>query len=261
GSVHRVPTSRLLEQLFAPHPAFRLLQVELVDARDEAVQAAMGLAHLALHGLPLVEAAPGLFREHGHVALLAIALRAHFPGALIREGLFAVQLVASLQELRPTIRGFFEAKSALDPDLAQAVDLAAEGFHSLEDGGEIHAAGRRPCHDGRLLGLVCLETGAEGSHLALDRLFPRNDLGHPALEGAQFLARRRRLSRELTSLDLEGVEMTEHALRLTPRRFEIFLAGETCGLLGMHGDLEHLLTSPQRLDLALEDVEPALLLL
>src|SRR5262249_57812175 len=62
-------------------------------------------------------------------------------------------------------------------------------------------------------------------------------------------------------VDLWGVEMTEHALRLTPRRFEIFLAGETCGLLGMHGDLEHLLTSPQRLDLALEDVEPALLLL
>src|SRR5215510_8294602 len=221
----------------------------------------MDLTHLALHGLPLVEAAPVLFRERGHVALLAIALRAHFPGALIGEGLFAAQLLAPLQELCPAIRGLFEAESALDPDLAQAVDLAAEGFHSLEDGGEIHAAGRRPRHDGRLLGLVRLETGAEGSHLSLDRLFPRGDLGHSPLEGAEFLARRRRLSRELTFLDLQGVEMTKHALRLTLPRFEILLAGETGGLLGVHGNLEHFLTAPQRFDLALDDVEPALVLL
>jgi len=93
--------------------------------------------------------------------------------------------------------------------------------------------------------LVRLENGAEGSHLTLDRLFPRGDLGHPAFEGVQFLVRRRRLAPELTSFDLEGVEMTEHALRLTPRRFEILLAGETRGLLGVHGDLEHLLTAPQ----------------
>src|SRR5262249_59792659 len=75
GTVYGVATSRLLKKLLAAHAALGLLQVELVDARHEAVQGAVSLAQLVLHGLSLIEAAPMLLRQHRPVPLPAIALR------------------------------------------------------------------------------------------------------------------------------------------------------------------------------------------
>src|SRR5437773_9525196 len=84
--------ARFLEQLLAPHPTFRLTEIELVDARDEAVEVPMGFPHLAFRRLPLVKAPRMFLGENRHIPLLPIALGSSFARAIDGAGLLAAQL-------------------------------------------------------------------------------------------------------------------------------------------------------------------------
>src|SRR5213594_3980299 len=132
--------ARFLEQLLAPHPTFRLPEIELVDARDQAVEVPMGLPHLAFRRLPLVEAPCMFLGEDGHVPLLPIALGPDFARAIVGPSLLAAQLLAPLQELPPAVRSLLEPDSTLDADLAETVDFAPQRLHALEHRGELDAA-------------------------------------------------------------------------------------------------------------------------
>src|SRR5262245_29756610 len=245
GALDGVAAAGILEQLFPSHAHFRLPEAGPVDARAPGIRRAVGPAHLPFLRLPVVEAPAVLFGEHSHVTLLGVALRAHLARALVRAGLLAAEILAPLEELRAPARCLLEARSALVPDLAQAVDLPAQGLDALEHRGEVDTAGRDLADNGRLACLIGFEAAPEGRHLPLDIALARRHLGHPRLESLELLARGGRLRDELPPFRPQRLEVAPYPIGLAPGRLDVLLAGETRGLLRMDGYLQHLLAGPE----------------
>src|SRR3990170_6438910 len=259
--VHGMAAAGLLEELLAPDAPFRLLQVQLVDPRDQAVQPPLRLTELVLRRLPLVEAPPVLLREHGDIPLLAVALRADFAGPLIGPALLPREVLPPVEDLGAAAPGLLETRPELDLELAQAVDLASERLDALENGGEIDTTGRHSDHDGRLASLVGLEALPQRRHLPLDVRLATRNLRQPPVQRLELARRRRRLARELAFLGLECFEMAQHALGLAAGGLDILLVAQPGRLLSVDGDLQNLLAPPQRSDLAVERMESPLGLL
>src|SRR5882724_1553107 len=259
-ALHRVTAAGLLEELFAPDPTFCLFEIQLVDARDQAVEITVGLPHSALDRLPLVETPRVFLGEHRHIPLFAIALGSDFTRALVSASLLATQLLATLEKLRPSVRRFLEASAAFHAYLAQAVDFASQRFHAFQHRGEIDTACCGVGDDGRLLHLIGLEPGPKRRHLPLDVAFARGDEGHAVFESLELPSGRARLTLQLATFRLEGFQMPPHSFRLTVSRLDVLLAGEAGCFLSMNRDLQNFLAAAERFDLPVESLESSLLL-
>src|SRR5215813_7751282 len=137
------------------------------------------------------------------------------------------------------------SRSALVPDLAQAVDLPAQSLDALEHRGEVDTAGRDLADNGRLGCLIGFDAAPEGRHLPLDIALARRHLGHARLESLELLARGGRLRDELLPFRPQRLEVAPYPIGLAPGRLDVFFAGEARGLLRMDGYLQQLLTGPE----------------
>ena len=243
--VDGVAAAGLLEKLFTAHSTFSLLQVQLVDPRDQAVQPPLTLPQLGLHRLSLVEALPMLLGEHGDLPLLAVALRPDFAGPLVGLALLAREVLAPVEDQGAPAPGFLEPHCELALELDQVVDLASESLDALENRGEIDPAGRRGDHRGCLARLIGLEAGPYSRRLPLYVRLAGHHLRQAPLQRLQLARRRRRLARELAPLCLERLEMAQHALGLAVSSLDVLLAAQPGGLLGVDGNLQDFLAAPE----------------
>src|ERR1700693_5261987 len=134
-----------------------------------------------------------LLSEHGDIPLLSVALRPDFARPLVGPALLPRQVLASVEDLGAPAPGFLETRPELELKLSQAVDLASERLDALENGGEVDTTGRRGDHDGRLAGLVGLETLPQRRHLPLDGRLAGRHLRQPTLQRLDIQCRRSRI--------------------------------------------------------------------
>ena len=153
----RVPAPRLLQQLLAAHPPFRLHEVELVEAAHERVQLLLHLAQLSVDRLPLRELPLVVFRDDRDFGLEAVAL-GH------RVARLGVGSLALGGEVGPALRGLRAAghrllllKAEVALEAHDPLDVATERVDPLGHRGQLDATAREAVGQPGLVPLPALE--------------------------------------------------------------------------------------------------------